>query len=462
MRMCVKPNMPHDNRGFKQNIIDQLMNATGDKTPTSSLGRLGRMASTVLRSGSVSVRRNRRAKKGDPTEIDAAQLAKIVRSVGRLKGIAMKMGQIMSYIDMALPDELRDALSVLQTHAQPMPFERVRELVEKELGANGKRLAERMERQPIAAASIGQVHRAELPDGQVVAVKIQYPEIANAIEADFAPAAIGTKIATLFYPNARMDSMIAEARARFLEECDYLHEARAGQRFFEIYENHPTLFVPPVHLNFCSKRVLTTSFVDGLEFEQFLLQNPSPVVRNRLGAALFEFYLGTLFRENLYNCDPHPGNYLFLSDGRIAMLDHGCTREFSSEFVGKLASLTRAMHLDERSAIHRALVSLDMVRDDQSYDYETIRGFLQSFYGPMLIDETCKIDLSAAMEMREVFRSKQKLMKFSLPGEFLFLFRIRFGLMSVLTKLGAELNWFAVEKGYIEEFIKRQNLPKLE
>ena len=120
--------------------------------------------------------------------------------------------------------------------------------------------------------------------------------------------------------------------------------------------------------------------------------------------------------------------------------------------VAQLANLTRAVHLDEREALHRALLKLKIVREGKKYDYDTIRDFLRGFYGPMLVDEKCPMDLGAAMDMREVMDMKLKLAKFSLPGEFLFLFRIRFGLMSVLARLGAEANWYRLEKRYVQDF----------
>ena len=443
---------------MKEEMIRELMNAVGEKVPTSALGRIGRTAFAVLRGSKVIASAGKGRGDGDKRAVEMEKVARIISSVGRLKGIAMKMGQIMSYIDMAMPEELQEALSVLQTHAQPMSFDTVREIVMAELGFNGGRLLDKIEKIPISSASIGQVHRAELPDGRSVAVKIQYPEIAQAIEADFGPASVGTKMASLFYPHARIDNFVSEARDRFLEECDYLYEAHSQHRFFQIYSGHPTIVVPEVRGEYCSRCVLTTSYIDGLEFDAFLKTNPSQEERDRIGLALFEFYLGSLFRHQLYNCDPHPGNYLFLGDGRIAMLDHGCTRQFETEFVAKLANLTSAVHENSRERIHRALVALKMVREEKHYDYATIVGFLRSFYGPMLHNRVEKVDLSSAMEMREVFAKKKQLMKFTLPGEFLFLFRIRFGLMSVLSRLGSMANWYRVERQYVEDFQKAHPL----
>ncbi len=443
------------NNDFKTRVKEGLMAESGAKLPTSSLGRLGRGARAALRSGGLIWQASRNKNKDadpDASSVDLEKVVKVVTSLGQLKGIAMKMGQIMSYIDIALPEELRDALSVLQTHAQPMPFDQVAAEIRTALPKTGDALLERMEEAPVAAASIGQVHRAVLPDGTAVAVKIQYPEAARAIAADFGPASAGTRIASLFYPKARIDDFVKEARTRFLEECDYRHEAYCQRQFRALFDGHEVLFVPDVFDAYCADTVLTSTFVEGLSFADFLATDPPQSVRDRTGAALFEFYLGTLFRHCLYNCDPHPGNYLFCEDGRVAMLDHGCTRQFDPRFVSKLAGLTRAMHADVRDDIHRALVNLEMVRDNERYDFDTIRGFLRAFFGPMLEDRCAAVDMSAAMEMREAISAKHRLMKIRMPGEFLFLFRIRFGLMSVLAKLGAEANWYALETQYVDDF----------
>jgi predicted unusual protein kinase regulating ubiquinone biosynthesis (AarF/ABC1/UbiB family) len=189
--------------------------------------------------------------------------------------------------------------------------------------------------------------------------------------------------------------------------------------------------------------------MEGEGLEAFLTRNPSPEVRDRLGQALFEFYVGSLFRHRLYNCDPHPGNYLFQREGTVGVLDYGCTREFEPAFVRKLAALTRAVHRDTREALHASFVELGLVREGQRYDFETARGLVRAFYGPMLRDQVQGIDLGEARGMRQVLDSKRQLMKLTLPGEFLFLFRIRFGLMSVLARLGARANWYRLEEEYV-------------
>ncbi len=381
---------------------------------------------------------------------DIESIAGIISAIGQLRGISMKVGQVMSYIDVALPDELRAALSVLQTHAHAMPAERVREILREELPDHASDLLVEMEAEPVAAASIGQVHRARLPDGTWVAVKVQYPEIEQAIRSDFKPAVLGTTIASLVYPGAEVEGFIEEARCRFLEECDYMHEAAAQRHFAVLYASHPVIAVPKVHDAYCSRRVLTSTWLDGIRFEAFLESEPPQDARDRIGAALFDFYVGSLFTHRLYNCDPHPGNYLVLADGRIGMLDYGCTREFEPAFVANLAKLTSAVHTDDGESLRRVFLDLGMVREGEPYDFDTARSLVRAFYGPVLRDVVQPVDLGEAKGMRDVFKSKRELMKLNLPGEFLFLFRLRFGLMSVLAKLGARANWYRLERQWAQ------------
>jgi predicted unusual protein kinase regulating ubiquinone biosynthesis (AarF/ABC1/UbiB family) len=391
---------------------------------------------------------NRKGRTGVPQDLES--LAALAASIGQLKGIAMKAGQLMSYLELQLPPELQSALSVLQTHSPPMPFERVKEVIEAELGDRASPLLAQMQAVAAAAASIGQVHRAKLPSGDDVAVKVQYPGIEKAIADDFRPAALGTRFASLLVPGANVDAIVREAKRAMLEECDYEREARYQERFARIYAGHATLAIPPVHTPYCSRRVLTSSWIDGLRFDEFIATHPSSSERDRFGEALFEFYVGTLFRHGIYNWDPHPGNYIFRRDGRIAMLDYGSTREFDRAFVQKLAALTRAVHADTRDTLHGALRDLGIVKDDQNYDFVTARGLVRSLYGPMLRDETLAVEPGEAKPLGAVLESKRELLKLHLPGEFLFILRIRFGVLSVLAKLGARANWYRLERRFAE------------
>ena len=433
--------------------LERRLLALGDRLPTSPLGRLGRTVLAGLRGGRVAWR----ARQSDDQQIDINALAAVVTSLGQLKGIAMKTGQLLSYLDLPLPPEMRSALAVLQTHSPPMRFERVADIVKAELGGRAGPLLEHMAPLPAAAASIGQVHRARLPDGTQVAVKVQYPGIEKAITSDFRAADVGKRFVSLVAPGATVDAIVRESRRALLEECDYEREASYQQRFARIYRDHPTLAVPAVHRSYCSRRVLTTNWVDGLRFDDFVAATPPGLERDRFGEALFEFYVGTLYRHGLLNWDPHPGNYVFLGDGRLAMLDYGSTREFDRAFVEKLAALARAVRADTRAALHAALVDLDMVPNDNTYDFQGARSLVRSFYGAMLRDEILSIEPGEALPLGTLLENKRNLVKLRLPGELLFILRIRFGLMSVLARLGARANWYRIEQGFIDSEFARAN-----
>jgi predicted unusual protein kinase regulating ubiquinone biosynthesis (AarF/ABC1/UbiB family) len=441
----VRLDMAFRDRSLREQLERRLL-ALDAKLPTSSLGRLTRTAAAGLRGARLALR----GKNAGTIAQDVESLVALAASVGQLKGVAMKAGHLMGYLELELPPELKAALAVLQTHSPPMPFERVVEIVTNELGVHASPLLAQMDALPIAAASIGQVHRSRLPTGEDVAVKVQYPGMETAIASDFRPAALGTRFANLLVPGANVDAVVNEAQRALVDECDYEREARYQERFARVYAGHATIVVPPVHSVYCSRRVLTTAWVDGQRFDDFLAATPPQSARDRLGQAIFEFYVGTLFRHGLYNWDPHPGNYIIQHDGRIAMLDYGSTREFERAFVHKLAVLTQAVHADTRDALHGALLDLGIVSESKPYDFQVARGLIRSFYGPMLRDETLTIEPGAAKPLAAVVASKRELLKLRLPGEFVFILRIRFGVMSVLAQLGARANWYQLERRYTE------------
>jgi predicted unusual protein kinase regulating ubiquinone biosynthesis (AarF/ABC1/UbiB family) len=406
---------------------------------------LGRTALAGVRGGLLALRHD------DNAELDIEAVAAVVASVGQLKGIAMKAAQLMSYLDLPVSSEFRSAFAVLQTHSPPMPFDRVSAIVQEELGERASPLLANMERAPRAAASIGQVHRATLPEGVSVAVKIQYPGIESAIAADFRSAGFAKNFASVFAPGANIDAMLQELRRAIFDECDYQREAGFQQRFADIYAGHPILAVPEVHAAYGARHVLTTTWVEGLRFDEYLATNPPASERNRVGEALFEFYVGTLFRHGIYNWDPHPGNYIFCPDGRVAMLDYGSTREFDREFVAKLAALSRAVHADTHDALYQAFAALGMFKKGDEAEFEVARTLVRSFYGPMLHDETRLMHLGDTLPLRSILDNKRKLLKLNLPGQLMFTLRIRFGVMSVLARLGASANWYRLEQQFTQE-----------
>jgi len=352
----------------------------------------------------------------------------------------MKVGQILSYLDTPLPEETRRVLAVLQVKSQPTPFEKIEKIIREDFGSRAGDLLSRMDRVPVSTASIGQVHRAG-----GLAVKVLHPGIEQAIRSDFKAAAAGRTIARLIMPGGDIDSLIDEAREAFLAECDYLAERRWQERFAALHVDNPDVSIPAVHGEWCSRRVITTTWVDGMRFDDFAA-NASQAARDRAGRALYDFYVGSVYRHGLFNADPHPGNLLFSQDGRLTVLDYGCVREFDERMRAGIQALSRAVRADDGPAIRRALVELGGVQpDDRSFPHT--RSMLRGFFGPTLERGPHRIESGFNADMRTILVDKRAVLRMRLPGRLLFLFRIRFGLHSELARLRSVVDWAALETG---------------
>lgn len=417
-------------------LVAKLASRSGT-VPATAFGRLRRTARALLRGRSA-------LSPGD--DLDPAAVEELVRSFGELKGIAMKVGQILSYVDDALPAETGALLGVLRTWSPPTPFEAVAAIVRADLGDRGELLLAGLDRTPASSASIGQVHRGRLPSGEEVAVKVRHPGIEKAIRSDFQAAGMGSWLAQLLAPGAEVDSLIAEAKAAFLEECDYRLEARRQQRFAELYVDHPDITIPAVFHEWSSGGVLTMAWQEGESLEAFLARAPSAEARLRASRALYEFYVGTLYRHGVFNADPHPGNLLFQPEGILTILDHGSVREFDSPTVEAIAALSRAVRQDDEPAMRSALEALGAKDPGRSPAFAPTRALLRAFYAPLLEPGANRVSSGMPASMKELLSSKRSILKLRLPGKLLFLFRIRFGLYALLSRLGADIDLRALEE----------------
>ena len=262
---------------------------------------------------------------------------KMVGALGQMKGAAMKLGQFASFIDNEfLPEEYREIyqeqLAKLRTSAPPMPWEKVEKVLDEEWdGEPVSELFASFEHEAFAAASIGQVHRAEMLDGRRVAVKIQYPGIAEALDADLRNAGTIVHLARALAPGLDAKAIAHEIRERVMEELDYEYEAQNQRSFARAYRDHPFIYVPEVITRLSRRRVLVTEFVEGLDFEQ-IKQLPHEE-RSRFGEIVFRGSFGSIYHLQHFNADPHPGNYLLMEDGRVAFLDFGMTKKLDREQI---------------------------------------------------------------------------------------------------------------------------------
>jgi len=295
---------------------------------------------------------------------------------------------------------------------------------------------------PIAAASIGQVHRAITRDGTAVAVKVQYPGVAEAIEADLGNAGLIFGSLKAVFPGLEPGPLVAELRARISEELDYTREAANQQLFVDFYAGHPFLHVPAVVHELSTRRVLTTELATGARFDDVL--GWPQAQRNLVGEALFRFVFGSLYRLHAFNGDPHPGNYLFHPDGRITFLDFGLTRHFADAEVAVFESMIRAMVVDrDVEGFRRIVEQAGLLQPGAPVSTEEVGDYFSHFYASVREDEvvTWTPEYSSAT-VRRTFASGHPVTRYTnVPASFVIIQRINLGLYALLGQLGATGNW---------------------
>ncbi len=296
-------------------------------------------------------------------ELDEARELKTAEAVaerlGEMKGALMKIGQMASFLDDGLPEPLRLALAELQSNAPPMSAELAAEVIRNELGGSPEELFVSWDRHPIAAASIGQVHRAIVRDPatgveRAVAVKVQYPGVDEAISSDLATANLLGLLLSQGFGGLDPGEMVEEVKQRLVEELDYRREARNQQEFADYFRGHPLIHIPDVLPQLSTGRVLTTELATGARFEEVL--GWPQTERDAAAETIFRFVFRSLYRHHAFNGDPHPGNYLFRPGGQVTFLDFGLVRHFSAAEVATFEQLIRAAVLHPDPATYRAVV----------------------------------------------------------------------------------------------------------
>jgi predicted unusual protein kinase regulating ubiquinone biosynthesis (AarF/ABC1/UbiB family) len=371
----------------------------------------------------------------------------LVQMLGEMKGAAMKLGQLASFYEFAADNEYlatyRDALTMLQNSAPPMDPEASKRVIAEEFGKPVHRLFSEFVDEPIASASIGQVHRAVLPGGEQVAVKVQYPGVDDAVRADIKNVSAMTKLAVAIAPNLDPKEIANEVKERVLEELDYRREATNQHRFSELYDGHPFIVVPRVHMEFCRARVITQEFIDGQPFMSSMEWDQDR--KDNLAEILFRFFYGSFNRFLLFSADPHPGNYLLLDDDRVAFLDYGLMRAVDPGTHKLLIETILALIHDDKDRCRAALEGLGVL-NRRTPDIEYLWEHLKFINSPVLEDRPVTIDPhlasgigAAGFDPRsEAF---QALRKVGVPAITITFNRMSFGVASVIARLNATRNW---------------------
>ena len=329
--------VPNNDRQARENLEELLAGLSNRPVPVGSLHRLwsvGELSTQIaLAYFALWIRqwfRNAETRDQAVMETNLRVALKVCQRLGYLRGALMKVGQTLGSFPEIVPNEFADTLDRLHFDAPSMHFSLLRELLQSELGADPEELFESFETKAFAAASLGQVHLARLKSGETVAVKIQYPGIARTIDADV------RNLRALLFPvrlgkdweSVRLQ--VEEVHRMLQLEADYEHEAESLRRARKLFNSGEGIVVPEVYEKYSTKRVLTMEYIPGVLLNDFLATNPSQELRNQFGAKMYLASLRMYYAEMNY-ADPHSGNYLFMGDDRLGLIDFGCVQRYGDE-----------------------------------------------------------------------------------------------------------------------------------
>ncbi|WP_205695883.1 AarF/ABC1/UbiB kinase family protein [Conexibacter sp. SYSU D00693] len=438
----------------------------GRLAATQAARQAGTRAANVARSDEAAQRAL------EQRQIEAAE--QIVAVLGTMKGAAMKLGQVLSFLDVGLVpeshrEEFQAKLAELRDAAPKVAFKDMKRVLEESYGEKLDHVFDTFDPVPIAAASIGQVYRARLHDGRDVAVKVQYPGVARAVRSDLQNMGILLRLMKRMAPGLDPDAIGGEIRERMEEELDYELEAANQRTLARIYRGHPFIVIPDVVTSLSHERVVVSEFVQGRRFEE--LESASQEERDAVGEVIFRFYFGTMYRHRQFSGDPHPGNCLVLDrDGplpRMAFLDFGLFKRISDE-AAEFELETQRLGIEGRAEelidhMHRG----GWISDPSRYTHESILEQFEDLVGWYTIDADIQLTPELATEVLIQMgdprsRHFDTMRRETLPADHLFGRRLETLTLAVLSQLRACNNWNAIAREWIYGDAPRTELGRQE
>jgi len=371
----------------------------------------------------------------------------VADTLGAMKGVMMKIGQMASYVDDGLSPAVRQTLARLQDSVPPMSPGLAAAVVEEELGAPPDRAFARWDPRPIAAASIGQVHRAVTLDGRAVAVKVQYPGIAETIAADLRNVALLRRMLRIAAPAQDADALLSEVRDRVGEELDYRHEAASQRLMAAYYDGHPTIAVPRIIDGLSTRRIMVSELSGAVRFAE--LASWPQHERDLAAETIYRFVFRSLYDVRAFNGDPHPGNYLFQGSGRVTFLDFGLVRHFTPAELQPLLQMARTICVEhDPEAFRASLENAGFLRPDAPLSTQAIVDHLAVFYDTIREPglRTITSDYASSV-VRRFFDLRSPVAGYiAVPRPYVILQRINLGLFAVLGELSATADWRAISE----------------
>ncbi len=387
-----------------------------------------------------------------------SQAQSLAMALGNLKGPVMKVAQFLATVPDAVPQEYSQHFMQLQSQAPAMGWLFVKRRMRAELGDDWLRRFASFDQTASAAASLGQVHKAMSLNGEILACKLQYPDMASTVEADLTQLKIILKLYESFFKALSVDDIFEEISERLHEELDYQLEAKHMALYQQVFKDQPTVHVPSIDASLSTRRLLTMTWSDGQHLPDILDQPQE--FRNQLAANLFNAWYYPFYHYGLIHGDPHPGNYSFADDGSINLLDFGCIRKFSGKFVGGVIQLYQSfLHNCPEQAVDAYQkwgfqnLNKDLI--------DVLNLWAKMIYEPLLDDRIRPIQadnrgLEGRAVAERVHQELRRLGGIKPPREFVFMDRAAVGIGSVFMRLQAEQNWCQLFQALIQDFHAEQ------
>ncbi len=435
-----------------------------DRIPTSRISRTARVtglaagqAARQLGTATANLTRGEEAKQQalERRHVEAAQ--QIVSALGTMKGAAMKLGQVMSFLDVGLvPEEYREEfqrkLGELRDAAPKVRFSDMRKVIETELGEKIDEAFAEFDETPIAAASIGQVYRARLHDGREVAVKVQYPGVASAVRADMQNLGMILRLLKRIAPGLDVKATAEEVRSRIGDELDYELEAQNQRSMARIFRGHPFIVVPDVVTSLTREKVIVSEFVSGLGFDA--IKQLDQETRDRVGETVFRFYFGCMYRHHQFSGDPHPGNFLLMDDGKVAFLDFGLFKVMPKDLLEIELACQRAGHEGDGEELKRIWTETGFLKHPENFRPDKLLAQFRDATWWYVLDEDIELVPEIATQVM-IDMSDPRSQHFgqmrheTLPADHLFGRRVEMLTLAVLSQLRTHANFHQIAREWI-------------
>ncbi len=448
-----------------------------DRIPTSRIARTAKIARLAAGQGTrqlgTQAANLTRDEKGKQVALERRHLEaaeQIVTALGTMKGAAMKMGQVLSFLDVGLvPEEYRDEfqrkLGKLRDAAPNVRFSDMRKVIESELGEPLEETFASFDEEPVAAASIGQVYRAELHDGRSVAVKVQYPGVAQAVRADMQNLGMILRLMKQIAPGLDVKATAEEVRDRIGEELDYELEAQNQRSMARIFRDHPFIVVPDVMTGLSREKVIVTEFVRGAGFDA--IKEYDQATRDRVGEIVFRFFMGCMYRHHQFSGAPPPGNFMLMDDGKVAFLDFGLYMVMPKELIELELACQRAGHEGDAERLHRIWAETGFLAHPERFRPDKLLAqFRDATWWYVLDGEIAlspEIATQVLIDMSDP-RSEHfgQMRHETLPADHLFGRRVEMLTLAVLSQLRCKLNFHEIAREWMYGDPPRTDLGRQE